>query len=245
MARHFDGVVSQQDLNYSGAVVSSMPLTMAVWFRNGGALGSLFSISDADGLDFYRLYYDTGEVLKLRHTDGSTNGDALTTATYTDGVWSHAAAVFASTTSRSVYLDGGNKVSDTTSVNAVTDPDTTALSQLYYNSTIIAPSLSDYAEWGLWNVALTDAEIAILGLGYSPLFVRPASLVAYWPIIGRLSPEIDRVGGYDLTLVNGPTWAAHPRVILPEQKVIGPPLPAVDVAANINISPSQSYVQIV
>jgi hypothetical protein len=35
-----------------------------------------------------------------------------------------------------------------------------------------------------WNVALTLSELKMLALGQHPLSVRPASLVAYWPLLG-------------------------------------------------------------
>ena len=67
-----------------------------------------------------------------------------------------------------------------------------------------------------WDAALTDDEVAALAAGHSPLLIRPASLVAYWPL-GGLSGDHDRdiVGGYDLTAYNSPTWADHPPVIYP------------------------------
>ncbi len=34
-----------------------------------------------------------------------------------------------------------------------------------------------------WNVALTDAEVAALASGVSPLLVRPENLVRYRPLI--------------------------------------------------------------
>jgi hypothetical protein len=70
------------------------------------------------------------------------------------------------------------------------------------------------AEVGIWNAALTDAEVAILALGYSPDQVRPASLVEYWKLIGRNSPETG-IKGYDMTLYNAPLVANHPRIIYP------------------------------
>lgn len=53
----------------------------------------------------------------------------------------------------------------------------------------------DIAEAAIWNVALSDAEIAMLAKGLSPLRVRPASLVSYVPMNGAASPVIDIVAG--------------------------------------------------
>lgn len=71
------------------------------------------------------------------------------------------------------------------------------------------------AEAAIWNVALTASEVAALAKGVSPLQIRPASLQAYWPLIGRQSPEPDWVGGFNLTLTNAPANAAHVPVMPP------------------------------
>jgi len=84
------------------------------------------------------------------------------------------------------------------------------------------------AEAGLWDAALTDAEVAILGVGYSPLFVRPQSLVAYWPLVRDAK---DRVGGYDLTAGGGPVVAAHPRIIYPSPQFVPRKIAAAAAAA--------------
>ena len=51
------------------------------------------------------------------------------------------------------------------------------------------------AEAAIWNAALSDAEVAALATGVSPLLVRPGSLVFYAPLARDL---LDRVGGLQL-----------------------------------------------
>ena len=71
------------------------------------------------------------------------------------------------------------------------------------------------AEFGLWyGINLTAAEAAVLGDGFTPPFVRPASLKYYWPLIGRTSPEVELKRGVTAT-VTGATNTAHPRVLVP------------------------------
>lgn len=72
----------------------------------------------------------------------------------------------------------------------------------------------DIAEAAIWSAALTAEEFAVLAAGASPLLVRPGALVNYWPIVGRHGPEIDLVGGNDLT-VNGAVASDHPRMFYP------------------------------
>ena len=61
----------------------------------------------------------------------------------------------------------------------------------------------------------------MLARGYSPLFVRPQNLVAYWPLIR--DEDQDRVGGYDMAAYNTPSVAAHPPIIYSAQLHIPAP----------------------
>ena len=65
------------------------------------------------------------------------------------------------------------------------------------------------AEVGIWNAALTAAEVASLAKGMTCDKVRPNALVAYFPLIRDLT-EIR--GGLAVTNNNSATVANHPRV---------------------------------
>jgi len=65
------------------------------------------------------------------------------------------------------------------------------------------------AEVGIWDVALTAAEIASLGKGITCDRVRPQSLKFYAPLIRNLQ---DVRGGVTITNNGGATVANHPRV---------------------------------
>lgn len=231
MARDFDG--TNQRLSSDTPALTAVPITMACWFNADDAtklqglmclseLGTSPATGDFFGLD---LRGDVaGDPVRATSYSGSAGGNdyASTSSGYSTGTWQHAAAVFATTTSRAAYLNGGSKGTDTAS----NTPSAGALER-----TVIAARIStssDYyhfngriAEAAIWNVALTDAEILLLSLGYSPMFVRPASLVAYWPLMGRTSPEQNMVGVNVLTLQNAPTVASHPRVLRTASPFIG------------------------
>ncbi len=97
------------------------------------------------------------------------------------------------------------------------------------------------AEVAVWSVQLTDAEQAILGAGYSPLLVRPESILFYAPLIRA---DQDLVGGLALTATNAPTVESHPRVLLPRRRGIVMPTPSsggtntVTVTASVDAQPS-------
>jgi hypothetical protein len=66
------------------------------------------------------------------------------------------------------------------------------------------------AHCGLWDVALTTGDIAMLVGGFSPASVRPANLVYGWPLIRS---QQDVVGGQAGTL-DGTTVIREPRVVM-------------------------------
>ena len=119
------------------------------------------------------------------------------------GEWRHQAVVFTSSTSRTVYREGVAS----TSINTTTR-NTSGLSLLR----IGAPNNSldgKIAEFAMWNVALTAAEIASLAKGFSPRKVRPQSLKFYAPLRRDLSDL-----SANLSLTNNTNCAAaqHPRL---------------------------------
>jgi hypothetical protein len=69
--------------------------------------------------------------------------------------------------------------------------------------------MGQIAEVGIWNVALTAAEIASLAKGMTCDKIRPQSLVYYAPLVRNL---IDQKGDLTITNNNGATVANHTRV---------------------------------
>jgi hypothetical protein len=65
------------------------------------------------------------------------------------------------------------------------------------------------AEVGIWNAALTAAEVAALAKGMTCDKVRPQNLVFYAPLVRDL---IDQKGGLAIANNNGATVANHPRI---------------------------------
>jgi len=76
----------------------------------------------------------------------------------------------------------------------------------------------DIAELAAWKVVLTAGEIASLSNGASPLFVRPGSMLAYYPLGGPyVGSTAAAAGGYrdvlntnDLAEASSPAFAGTP-----------------------------------
>lgn len=142
---------------------------------------------------------------------------ATTTTGYTVGTWHHIAGVYAAVDDRSAYIDGGSKGTNTASRTP------SGVNQLRIGSrTGTSPSGhldGQIAECAIWNVALADAEIAVLATGVIPPLVRPSALVHYAPLTRNL---IDIVGGVTLTNT-GTTVVTHPRVFYRVPSMVAKP----------------------
>ncbi len=224
MARLFD----TSEFLYRNATppVIDMPLTMSCLFyptlvNLTRGLGWIVE----DGGDQWYLFCMVGGDVQAYIRSGGTTPNAQATASCSADTWYHGAAVFASSTSRAAYLNGGNKGTNSTSCS----PDGAQLDQLSIAKT--TNNFEGYiAEWGLWDVALTDEEIATLGNFVSPLMVRPQNLVAYFPFIR--DNDADLVGGLSMSTFGSPGIAAHPRVFYIPHQSISPFVPKVTVTLD-------------
>lgn len=78
----------------------------------------------------------------------------------------------------------------------------------------IRPADADIAEFARWDRVLTAEERTTLQVTGCPLHML-RSLVRYYPLVGKNSPEVDLIAASDLALTGTPAAAAHPRIFLP------------------------------
>lgn len=230
MARAFNGTT--QYLEKTTAVVSAYPLTLAGWVNPttlpASTAHAILSMTDSSNPDNTIMLYVFGSNLVAGVIDGSGSVNAIGTTALSTSTWAHGTAVFVNATDRHILTNGGDKVTNTTSKNAPT------VARTDLGATRTGASAATFfvdgliAEVGIWSVALDDAEALALARGLSPTMIRPASLVAYWPLFGNDSPEPDRwKNRHDLTLVASPTKADHPRMFYPSHANKGQHIPAV------------------
>lgn len=222
MARAFASASSQK-LQNDNAVVADVPLTIACWARTASTLTTqaIAAIGRrATNAQRYQVFFNSsGRIAGYCQNAAGTqisNFADTSGVNYAANTWYHAAVVFASTTSRTVYRDGGNAGSDTTSVTVGT-VDTTNLG-VRFDGAAFGAYLNGQIAWpAAWNVALSAGEITQLADGASPLMVRPDALVWHPPLFGNNSPEEDWVGSFPMT-ITGATKAAQPRIIMPARR---------------------------
>lgn len=209
MARSFASASSQY-LEIDVAVASGFPMTFASWawlasstFNN---LQYWLTLHDKDvGDQGYRLGKNNSTNEIMAYSYAGTGDWAASTATPSADTWFHACAVFGTSTYRAAYLNGGNKGTQT-DASSPTGMDRTSIGRAgdstpgyYINGRV--------AEAAIWTAALSDAEVAILALGWPSNKVRPASLAGYWPLLRN---DNDCFGDLNMTAYGSPTWADHP-----------------------------------
>lgn len=225
MARAFSSASSQY-LERSGDPLGSVPFTFSLWFNPDNATTNhpLITLESTSYYDWACLLADgasPGDPLTVNVASGSVASIATQNG-FTASSWNHAAGTFDSVFG--TYI--GSKYSFLNGTKGAVGSATTS-----YMRTPIVLRIGRHvnygyasckiAEVGIWNVILTDSEIAALAKGYTPQQIRPKSLIAYYPLGGRYGQyDLDRwKNKYDLTAVNSPTWADHGRVIYPRRRV--------------------------
>lgn len=219
MARDFNG--STGYLTKAVALApSAYPVTFACWFYpdSDTVAGDLMSVTDlsstADGL---RLLY-RGDASNT--FDGGVRGagsqvTVSSTATVAAGQWCHVCVVFASATSRSIYVNGADKQTNATNKSPTwANLDTTSVG-CYRSTSVVNPVNGKIAEAGFWLAELTDSEVAALADGCAPSMIRPDALVGYPPIFGRSSPEYDMFSDTGWTVTGTAPQSEHPPMRYP------------------------------
>jgi hypothetical protein len=209
MAYEFNG--TNQYLSCASAPASGSPMTIAAWaYRSNNArTDAIFGIGQNAGTHRNQLSALNGGAVRAYSEGTGGAGFADTTATSTVNTWFHVCGVFAGAASRSIYLNGGNFITNTFNVGTQN-----AASGMQIGCRIASNSagfffLGRLSEVGIWNVALTAAEVASLAKGMTCDKVRPQSLVFYAPLVRDI---LDQKGGLTITNNNGATVANHPRV---------------------------------
>jgi hypothetical protein len=211
MARNFVRV-STQHLEYAGTVSGGMPLTLVARFKldatgqrqvicaEGHSASAIVTLIQVEATDKLAIFAQGA---------GGFASQAGTT-TLSSGVWYHVAGVFVDG-AIVLYLNGAVEITDGSTVGAA------GMDRMNVGTRVYSGAAADYldgdvAEVATYSGGLTIADAAQLATGACPPLVRPESLIAYWPLTGRASPEPDIVGDFPLTLNAAPVYADHPRV---------------------------------
>lgn len=220
MARSNTGS-SANYLSNTSAVVTILPITIAGWYKSASltTAQSICILGSSPSNDYVNLEFDGSNSYghgpgKLLADPGGATNESYSIATIADTTtWHHCCAVFTSSTSRTVYLDGVAGTSSSVSIPLVT-PTTTYLGIFPPSFSVLNGAISDVS---IWNIALTQDEISSLagsggGTGAAlPSTVATGNLIAYWQLTGT-SPEQNLVtgGAFPLTVTGSMPYVAGP-----------------------------------
>lgn len=248
MARAFLGS-SSQFIEYAGAVVNAVPITLAAWVRCRDVDTSqdvIFVGDNTSSNNQFRLNLGgatAGDPVRAVTTNsGGTVSLAVSSTGYSNNVWCHACAVFAANNDRRAFINGGSKGTNTTAGTPTAGSiNRTAIGR----ASPLTPSAyltGDIAEAAIWSAALTDTEVAALASGVLPWRIRPAALLAYLPLWGQHSPEIDLKTPATSWVVTGATLANHAPVQPFSARYWGS-TPLIEVAAAGGVPRHYMYYQ--
>lgn len=217
----FDGTSNGTAVG-STTEITGPPATICAWFQDTttASAHAIVTVTDsaAGFTGLLQLVTQSPGKIAAGTYNGTTYDQALTTTTFTTNTWASACGVWTSATSRAAFLNGGGKGTNTTSI---TPSSIDILSVGYRASNTPALHLSGIiAEVGIWNVALSDDEVAMLGGlggggGMAPPCIRRDALVGYYPMIikGSTGPDLFSSTINELTWGSGTASATHPRVL--------------------------------
>ena len=189
-------------------------LTMGAWMRRNASSGRMsFGQSDDSEHRTVLLLWSDGNM----YCSVANGGFPSATVADNDTNWGHHLLRYdgaLTDTNRVKYYKNGSFSSNSTSG----PPATTYASFVNefdigrYRGT--SASDGDLGDGALWNVTLTEAEIAQLGAGLCPLLVRPAALAHYWRLVNGTYEDL--VGGVNMsTAVGTPSATGHNPIIYP------------------------------
>ena len=215
MARSLDG--TNDAFTAGSSAVNLNAGTFVAWILFDTSTGVRY-LFDTDTARHAYFYDDFNNDQITMHKNGRNRefGDLF----LSDDVWTHFAFLYNKTGNvQRLFIDGVEQTGETAT-------GTWGSSSLGTNFYIgqrfngVERHVGDIAEAATFPSVLSDAEVVTASKKFSPLLL-PTKPTAYWKFIGRQSPELDIVGGFNATLVGSPATLAHPPIIYPTQPISG------------------------
>lgn len=217
---------------YSSLETIGTAASVFVWFRTTNSTDALAMLASYNGGSTHYWQINLNQKLNYVYeqygfysvfTPASDPGKFVGTPNsgWFDGSW-HSFCMTRSTTNVTVYIDGANigvTVSDPTGADSLDLLSPMVGGQQRPDLDEVNTSFDgDQAEYAMWTVALTPAEVASLH-HIRPLHVRPESLINYVPLTGD---KYDTIYGAEYLDWNTPTVLSdHPNVLNFQQPLIG------------------------
>ncbi len=219
-------------------------LSAALGLANGCSIACWFMSDTASGGPRYIAGWGNGSrILGLAQSgnklalgdkgSGSPlHGAATTGNSFLAGGWNHAVGIVVADNERRVILNGDLANMGTVNPGAlfIASTDVWVGANIYELSGFANGFNGKVASLAIYSEILPDEAIVALSRGVAPELVRPHKLEFLTDLSGRHSPEIERIRGGGLSLLNSPTHAAGPPLFRPRRRFV--PLPAAGVGGG-------------
>ena len=160
--KYLDGVrLSGTNQYITGTVAVSYPFTLSIWVRpsisKDVALFGISHPSNSAQYKFIRRRADNAFSIAARDTGTNVSTDSKST-NYPNGSWYHVVGVFASATSRELYVNGVSVATSSTSV-VLSGETVVSLGRLRATDSVLNMQ-GDADEASIWNRALSSNEVS-------------------------------------------------------------------------------------
>jgi hypothetical protein len=145
--------------------ITGYPFSIACWFWTDSTNNqALVLLGDTDGPRYHGLWLrDPADTDILCHTFiSSTSAYAKTSRSYITSTWHSACGVWAGQQDRRVYLDGGNKGTNTIDSEPFSTVDNTTIAARHQNNVVDLYLSGRICCAFIWNRVLSDQEVAWL-----------------------------------------------------------------------------------
>lgn len=216
MARVFDG--TSQYLERTSAVISSGAASFVGWIYLEASTDLAYGpgIYSSTTNNFWHIRHVNGQGWGAFWYAGALSSHRYVGSNSSTG-WHHVVGTWTSTNTNapSLYVDGAAITGTSQNGSLTLNVDRTGIQT--NNSGSRAYGKGRNAEHAIYAATLDASEVKAIYDGCALPEIRPASLVAYWPLGGHYGKfDLDRwKNRYDLTPSGSPTWTDHPRVIYP------------------------------
>jgi len=209
-SRQFDG--TSQYVSVATAPVTALPMTIAAWVYadSTAAAMSIGMVGSAASTRCQIGFGSGGLPNAVTATTGGASVQAQSVTGLSANTWHHIVGTFTSSTDRKVFANGA-QVGSNTSSSTIGTLDRVLVGARVNSSAVGLYWAGRIAEFAVWDITLSAADIASLAAGARPNRVRPGALRLYLPLVGQASPEQNLIG-LSGTLTNAPTQVSHPRI---------------------------------